>query len=108
VDHLADDGNPSLFANDVIVGRNVEVMIEGVAQSHSDHWTNSFTVTIEIVPERKAIKMLQLHYRHRCTQFENPGGGFKRLLPNLGVGPKVYRGCEFFLGEGTFSWVLKP
>ena len=83
VDHLADDGNLSLFANDVIVGRNVEVMIEGVAQSHSDHWTNSFTVTIEVVPERKAIKMLQLHYRHRCTQFENPGEGSMRFLPNF-------------------------
>ncbi len=57
VDHLTDDGDLSLFANDVFVGRNVEVMIEGVAQSHSDNWTNSFTVTIEVVPERKAIKI---------------------------------------------------
>ena len=57
VDHFADDGDLPLLADDVIVGRDAEVVIEGVAKSHRDHRTNSFTVTVEIVPERKTIIM---------------------------------------------------
>jgi hypothetical protein len=36
---------------------------------------------------------------HRCTWFENPGGGSMRFLPNFGR-----EGCEIFLGESTAFW----
>jgi len=53
VNHFTDDGNLPLLGNDIIVGRDAEVMVEGVAEGHCDHGTDGFTVTIKVIPGKE-------------------------------------------------------
>ena len=53
VDHLADDGDLPLLRDDVGVGGDAEVVVEGVAESHRYYRPDGFSVTVEVVPETR-------------------------------------------------------
>ena len=58
MNHFTDYGNFSLFGYDVIICRDVEMVINGVAQSHRDHRTDGLAVTVEVVPGQKMTKLI--------------------------------------------------
>ena len=76
VDHFTYDGNLPLFGDDVIVASNPKVVIDRVPQCHGNNRSNSFTMTIEIIPRRFftfAIfdQLLVVHIQLECklTQY---------------------------------------
>ena len=68
VNHFTDDGDLPLLWNDVIVGRDAEVVVDGVAEGHRDHGTDGFAVTIEVIPEKNTI---QTKSKKKSISFEN-------------------------------------
>ena len=46
------------------------------------HWPNDNNISDHIL--EKSLNSKHITYNHRCTQFEIPGRGLMRFLPNIG------------------------
>ncbi len=51
MNHFTDNSDLSLLGNDVIVGGDAKVVVDGVAEGHRNHGPDGFTVTIEVIPD---------------------------------------------------------